>query len=274
VFTRRPEGPLGLLAGRGELPLLFAQAVFSQKKPLVVVGVRGQTDPRIEPFATRTHYIDLGAFGDLPRFLRGANVKRVVLAGGLPKKEVYNPALVLDQASRGILDSTRNRGDDHLLRAFGVFLKVRCGVSVIDGRTILKDAIAPKGVLTRRKPTEAEWKDLRFGRTVARQVGRMDIGQTVVVKQGIVLAVEAIEGTDSAIRRGGELGAGGVVVVKTAKPNQDLRFDLPCVGTETLQSLKAVSCRALGVEAGKTLILSRRELVEAADRDGITIVGL
>ncbi|HTL71165.1 MAG TPA: UDP-2,3-diacylglucosamine diphosphatase LpxI [Candidatus Eisenbacteria bacterium] len=274
MFRLKADGPVGLLAGTGDLPFLFAEAAASLKKNFVLFGLNGYTDRRIERLSAGAHYIDLGAFGSLPGLLRREKIRQVVLAGGVPKKEIYNPALRLDDASKGILARTPDRGDDHLLRAFEVYLKVQAGVSVVDPRRFLKELLATKGVLTRRAPTEGEKKDLRFGWRVAKAVGRMDIGQTVVVKEGIVLAVEAIEGTDAAIRRGGALCGSGAVVVKVAKPNQDLRFDLPCVGDKTLESLAAASSRVLGVEAGKTLLLSKKKLVEAADRLDITLVGL
>ncbi|MBI4353352.1 MAG: UDP-2,3-diacylglucosamine diphosphatase LpxI [Candidatus Omnitrophica bacterium] len=272
--TKAIDRVIGLIAGQGELPILFAKAASSLKREVVTFGVEGQTDRRVEALSRETHYVRMGELARLAELLKSSHVKRAVLAGGLPKREIYNPSLTLDQAAKDLLQQTSNRGDDHLLRAFRFFLKAKCGVSVVDSRVFLKEVLVPRGVLTRRAPTEEEWKDLRFGRRAAKMVGGLDIGQTVVVKKGVVLAVEAIEGTDAAIRRGGELGGEGAVVVKTAKPRQDLRFDLPCVGVETLHSLKAVSSRVLGLEAGKALMLFKEEVLRQADGEGITIVGL
>jgi DUF1009 family protein len=144
----------------------------------------------------------------------------------------------------------------------------------VDSRSFLKDSLAKKGVLTKRAPSETEWKDIRFGRSIVKGIGKLDIGQTIVVKNGVVLAVEAIEGTDQAIRRGGQLANGGAVVVKMSKPNQDLRFDLPCVGLETLESLKSVQSRVLAVESKKTLMLNASQIIERADAENITVVGI
>lgn len=270
-----PEsGPVGLLAGSGQLPLVFAQAVKSLGHPLVVIGLEGKTDARLRDFAVEAHYIQFGAVGRIPEILKASGVKRVAMAGAIPKKDIYDPSAKLDEAFHGITGGMRNKGDDHLLRAFEVFLKVRCGVSMLDPRVFLKELLAPKGALTRRSPDAAEALDLAFGREIAKGIGKMDIGQTVVVKQLSVLAVEALEGTDAAIRRGGMLARGGAVVVKTSKPNQDLRFDLPCVGEETLESMRASGCTVLGIEAGKTLILSKDKFIERADREGVSVVGL
>lgn len=270
----REDGPVGLLAGGGDLPFVFARAARSLKRELVVIGLEGHTDKRLGDYASEAHYIGFGAVGKIAEVLKRAGVKSVAMAGSIPKKEIYDPGARPDAALQGILGGVRNQGDDHLLRAFEVFLRARCGVSVIDTRVFLKDLLAPKGVLTRRVPTDAEWKDISFGRHIAKGIGRMDIGQTVVVKQLTVLAVEALEGTDAAIRRGGALGRGGAVVVKTSKPNQDLRFDLPCVGEETLESMRAAGAATLGVEAGKTLVLFKDRFIARADREGVAIVGL
>ena len=274
LFQSSSSDPIGLLAGKGELPVLFAQAVSLLRRPLVVIGVEGLTDRRVEDFAEKTHYVRLGDIESIGGILKQSKVKKVALAGGIPKKEIYNPGFELDASARHFIEQTRNKGDDHLLRAFQVFLKIKCGVSVLDSRSILKGLLAKKGTLSRRAPSETEWTDLRFGFGIAKGVGKMDIGQTVVVKRGVVLAIEALEGTDAAIRRGGDLGRGQAVIVKVSKPNQDLRFDLPCIGLETLESLKAADSSVLGIEAGKTLLLSGERLIREADQAGISIVGL
>ena len=160
------------------------------------------------------------------------------------------------------------------MKALQLFLKTKCGVSIADPRFFLKDILAVKGVMTKRAPTPADMNDLRFGWRIAKGIGKIDIGQTVVVKAGVVLAVEALEGTDAAIRRGGQLGREGAVVVKVSKPNQDLRFDLPCVGTETLESMKATNAKVMGVEAGKTVMLFKEKLIAAADQANLILVGL
>jgi len=276
-----PNAPLGLIAGQGEFPLLFAQMVGANNySPLrthsriILFGIEGLTDKRIEKYVSEAHYMTLSSLGTLVEFLRKTKVKQVVLGGGLPKKEAHNPAMHLDKTTTEIMSGTADKGDDHLLKAFEVFLKIKCGVSIVDARIFLKDILASKGVMTKMAPSEAEWKDLKFGRRIAKGIGKMDIGQTVVVKRGMILAIEAVEGTDQAIRRGGELGHGGAVVVKVSKPNQDLRFDLPCIGPETLESLKSASGRVLGVEAGKTIMLFKDRLIETANKEGLTIVGL
>ena len=268
------DGPIGLIAGEGEFPLVFAQAASSLKKELIVIGVEGLTDKRVETYAAQTHYVQLGELGKVVDLLKKIKLKQAVFAGGIPKNQMVNPSFKLDDTAKGFLSASRDKGDDHLLRALELFLKVKCGVSIVDSRSYLKDAMASKGVMTKRAPTEEEWDDLRFGYKIAKSIGSADIGQTVVVKRGVVLAVEAVEGTDQAIRRGGSLGYGSAVVVKVAKPKQDLRFDLPCVGPQTLESLKAAQSQVLGVEAGKTIFLFKERLIASADEQNMTLVGL
>ncbi len=276
LFWKRVDHsvPIGLLAGQGEFPLLFAKAAASMGQKIILFGAEGYTDKRVEDFVSEVHYVNLGSLGTLIDLLKRAKIKQVVLAGGIPKREMVNPSFKVDGTLQGFISGNRNKGDDHLLRAFEVFLKLKCGISVLDSRLFLKGLLASKGVMTQRAPTDDEQESLRFGWRVAKGIGKLDIGQTVVVKGWMILAVESVEGTDQAIRRGGQLSHGGAVVVKVSKPNQDLRFDLPCVGQETLASMKAVSSVVLGVEADKTMMLSKDELIQAADRDGISIVGL
>lgn len=268
------NGPIGLIAGEGDFPVLFAKAASSLKKEVLVVGFHGYTDKRIEDFSSQTRYVELGAVDKLVETLKAWKVKNVALAGGVPKKRIYDASTPMDGTAKTILRKTPNRGDDHLLKAFVVFLKSACGVSVVDSRLFLKDILASKGVMTDCAPTDSEKKDLFFGWKIAKGIGKMDIGQTVVVKEGNVLAVEAIEGTDAAIKRGGGLGVSGAVVVKTVKPRQDLRFDLPCIGLETLESMKSAGCRVIGMEAGKTLMLHKERLIQAANHEQISLVGL
>ncbi len=275
VFSQSfSSAPIGLVAGQGQFPVLFAQAARALNKKIVVFGLKGYTDKKVEDFAEETHYVELGALSHLVEVLKKSRVKNVVLAGSVPKKEIYNPAFDLDNTARGFINGTANKGDDHLLKAFKVFLKLKCGVSVIDSRRFLKDTLSSKGVMTRREPTVDEWKDLRFGYRVAKSIGKVDIGQTVVVKHGIVLAVEAIEGTDNTIRRAASLAHGETVVVKVSKPNQDLSFDLPCVGPDTLETMKSTSSKVLGVEAGKAIMIQKKAMIETANAVGITLVGL
>lgn len=268
-----PDEAIGLIAGQGDFPFLFLEAARSLNKKIIVFGFNGLTDPKLGHSGAPAHFLTLGKLGELLELLKKSKVRQVALAGGIPKKEIYNPQTLLDGEAKEVLGGTANKGDDHLLRAFALYLKARCGISVLDSRDFLKNTLALKGVLTRRAPEAAEMADLRFGWRIVKGIGKMDIGQTVVVKAGVVIAVEALEGTDAAIRRAGSLAGPGGVVVKASKPGQDMRFDLPCVGTETLKSMRAAGCRTLGVESGKTIFLFKEALLREADAENISIVG-
>jgi DUF1009 family protein len=263
-----------LIAGQGTFPVLFAKAATSVNRPVIVFGVESVTDRRVEEFASETHYVGLGELGRLIDLLRAKRIKQVVFAGSVPKKRWYDDSLKLDGAAEDFMRQASNKGDDHLLRSLEALLKVKCGASVIDSRAFLKDTIAKKGVLTRHEPSAGQARDLQIGFRTAKHVGQMDVGQTVVVKDGIIVAVEALEGTDQAIRRGGELAGSGAVVVKVAKPNQALRFDLPCVGLDTIEAMRAASALVLGVEAGKTILLQKEKFIASAERSGVCVVGL
>lgn len=264
---------IGMIAGSGEYPVILAQALKSVNRQTLVIGIQGITQERIADAATEAHFVKWGDIEGVVRILKDQRVKELLFAGGIPKKDLFDPKKPVDTTTQGILNRSGNRGDDHLLRAFQAFFRIRCGIRVIDSRAFLKDTLAIKGVMTRRQPDTREQSDLRLGLKVARSIGRMDIGQTVVIKQGVVIAVEGIEGTDAAIRRSAALCGEGAVVVKTSKPGQELKFDLPCVGHETLESIRSSGVSALGLEAGKTLMLKRAELIQKADEIGLTIVG-
>lgn len=272
-FSFKPR-PVGLLAGTGDYPLLLAEAARDAKHKIFAIAVNEFTNPRIADLVDDCAFIDMGAMGPLIEILKKNRIQKLILAGGLPKKEIYNPTRNFDSTARSFVSSVKNKGDDHLIRAFGVYLKLKHGIDIVHPGILLKNTMASKGVMTKRRPAKDEWDDLRFGFKVSKQIGKLDVGQTVVVKRGVILAVEALEGTDRAIRRGTELGMGQAVVVKTCKPNQDRRFDLPCIGFETLVSLQAGQSSVIGVEAKKTIMLYKQSLIEKANQLNIAIVGL
>jgi DUF1009 family protein len=194
------------------------------------------------------------------------------MLGGVAKARFFRDAWP-DAAGLKVLAGVAIRSDDNLLRAFSRWLEEQ-GLPVLDPVPFLADRLAPEGVYGRQEPTAEEWADARYGLELARGIGRLDLGQTVVVKDGVGVAVEALEGTDACIRRGGELAGAGAVVVKAVKPNQDRRFDLPAVGPETIEVMAEFEARVLAVEAGTTLVMDRDDLVRRADRAGIAVVGI
>ncbi len=273
-FSKRASSRVALLAGQGDFPALFVEAAAAEGLKIFVIGIEGITDKRIDAHADAVYYLGWGQVERFISLLKDNGIREIVFAGGIPKKDLHSAGPAIDPIGKAMIDSVPNKGDDHFMRAVGIFLRLKCGVSVADPRKYIRPMLAHGGVMTKCQPGDGEWSDLKFGLKIARGIGRLDIGQTVVVKNGVVLAVEAVEGTDQAIRRGGQLANKGAVAVKAAKPIQDLRFDLPCIGPDTIESLCAVSAAALGVEAKKTVMLHKKKLLEKAEAAGLSIVGL
>jgi len=231
-----------------------------------------QTVPELAREVGALTWVKLGEFGKVAAALRDGGARETVMLGGIAKARFFRDAW-LDGAGLKILAQVAVRSDDNLLRAIARWLEGE-GLPVVDPTPFLADRLAPEGVLGRRAPSEEEWADARYGLELARGVGRLDLGQTVVVKDRVGVAVEALEGTDACIRRGGELAREGAVVVKAVKPGQDRRFDLPAVGPDTIEVMREVKARVLAVEAGATLVMDREEMVRRADRAKVAVVGI
>jgi UDP-2,3-diacylglucosamine hydrolase len=263
---------IGLIAGGGRFPLLLAESARRAGHRVVAVAHVHQTDAGLEKLVDACTWVKLGQFGKVLEALRSGGAEGVVMLGSITKARFFRDAM-LDGLGVKLLAQVAVRSDDNLLRTFARYLDEQ-RIPVIDATPYLSDRLAPEGVLGAEEPTEPEWADARYGLELARAIGRLDLGQTVVVKERVGLAVEALEGTDACIRRGGELAREGAVVVKAVKPHQDRRFDLPSVGPDTLEVMRQASCRVLAVEAGATLVMDREEMVRRADRARIALVGL
>ncbi len=262
---------LGLIAGNGRLPFALARAARAAGFRVVAVGHVGETDPALEGEVDRLGWVRLGQLRRIAAELRGEGVGKALLAGGLRKASWFSGARP-DLAALGLLAKLRARGDDGLLRAIADWFSEQ-GVEIVPPHGFVPGCFAAEGALAGPPADDEALADAREGIRIARLLGAADVGQTVVLREGAVVAVEAMEGTDACIRRAGEL-VPGAVVVKCAKPGQDLRFDLPAVGPGTVAALAAAKARLLALEAGATLILDREELVRDAGRARISIVGI
>lgn len=257
---------LGLIAGNGFLPHLIAREAERYGRRVVVCAVQGETDPSITTSAENTTWIRLGELGRLLKFFKQEGVREAIMAGKITKTNLFRGDLRPDLEMIKVLARTRNHSDDALLGRIADYLD-REGIKLLDTTTYLsEDALPTEGVLTKGRPSKKDMPDIEYGWNLAKEIGRLDIGQTVVVKNQAVLAVEAIEGTDAAILRGGALGLGDVTVVKVAKPNQDMRFDVPAIGLKTLEAMVKARVRVLAFEARKTILLDRKEFIERANR--------
>ena len=263
---------IGLIAGNGEFPLEFAKAAKRQGLTVVAVAHEGETLPELSQWADTIVWIRVGQLGKLIKAFQEHGVRDVLMAGGIKKTRLFEGALP-DLRGAALLARMIAKKDDSILRAVAEELESE-GITVRESTLYLASLLAPPGVLTKRGPSKDQWKDIAFGWQMAKEIGRLDIGQTVVVKDQAVLAVEAIEGTDEAIRRGGRLCREGAVVVKICKPQQDLRFDLPATGLQTVRSMAEVKASCLAVEAGRTIMIQRESVLNEANAAGITIVAL
>ncbi len=261
-----------MIAGNGRFPLLFAETAQARGVDVVAVAHQGETPAEIAERVAELTWVRVGELGKIIKVFKKAGVTRAVMAGGI-KKPRHLGDFRPDLRGAAFIARTRSLKDDVLLRGIAAELE-RDGITIVESTCFLGDLVPAAGTLSRTAPKARQWEDVRFGFAVAKDIGRWDIGQSVVVKDGAVLAVEGIEGTDAAIRRGGELGRGGAVVVKVSKPAQDLRFDVPAVGPATIAVMREVGATVLALEAGRTIMLDRAALVTAADAAGIAIVAL
>ena len=263
---------IGLIAGNGTFPIAFAKAAKKKGMEVIAIAHAGETNPDLAQWVDSIFWVKVGQLGKLIKIFKEQGVRNVLMAGGIKKTRLFDNTLP-DLRGAALLARVIQKKDDSILRAVAEDLESE-GITVRESTLYLDSIIATEGVLTKRKPSKDQKRDIDFGWQMAKEVGKLDIGQTVVVKDQAILAVEAIEGTDEAIRRGGRLCREGAVVVKTCKPHQDLRFDLPTAGIETIRTMNEVKAACLAVEAGKTIIIDRDAMVAEADRAGIAIIGL
>ena len=263
---------IGIIAGGGQFPLLFARAVHKQGMQVFAAAHQGETDESLADLADELQWIRLGQLGKIIDFFKRNKVEKTVFIGTITKTNIFRD-LRPDLKGLGLWSKIDTKQDDAILRAVADSLEKE-GIEVVASSDYVPELLFPHGILTRKKPTKDQQADIAFGWEIARSIGSLDIGQCVVVRNQTVLAVEAIEGTDAAILRGGTLGKEMAVVVKLRKPNQDLRFDLPAIGEKTIESMLEAKAAVLAVEAGYSLLFDRESVIKAADGAGIIVVGV
>ncbi|MGE3467386.1 MAG: LpxI family protein [Pyrinomonadaceae bacterium] len=261
----------GMIAGNGQFPFLVAEGARKSGAPLYVVAIKEETDPRIEEAADVVTWVGIGQLGKMLSFFKEHGVEKAIMAGQVKHVQIFSGALP-DVRMVKMLWNLPRRNTDALIGGVAAEL-AKEGIELIDSTFFIQDQLAPDGVLTRRSPDKAETENIEYGLRVARGIAGLDLGQTIVVRSRACVAVEAMEGTDAVIRRAGELAKGKLTVVKVAKPNQDMRFDVPVVGVPTIETMIAAGATCLSVTAGKTLIFDRDSMVGLADKYKISIVG-
>jgi DUF1009 family protein len=271
---------LGLIAGNGQFPFLVLDAAKAQGYEVVVAAIREETFPEIENRGVAVHWLSLGELSRLIEIFHNAGVRRAIMAGQVKHKQIFS-SIRPDWRLAKLLLSLATRNTDSLLGAIAKVLHEE-GIELEKSTTLLEPLLAKSGVLTQRAPSDQERKNIVYGRNIARQIGQFDIGQTVVVAEAACVAVEAMEGTDSAIERAGVLMKSldstastlsrALTVVKVAKPNQDMRFDVPVIGVRTIETMVHAGASCLAVDTGKCLLLDGDSIIEAANRAQICVV--
>lgn len=263
---------LGMIAGAGELPEIIVRQNLRDGHHLPTIALSAEVAHRLAPYCPTLAQYGPGQLGKIIRTLKQHTVRQVVIIGKLPKQLLFSIPR-LDVRALRLLSRAPNYQDATLLHAL-IAEFAREGLEVVEQTRLLCHLITPLGILGARQPNKRQWADIRFGFKQAKQLAAMDIGQTIVVRRQTVLAVEAVEGTDATIQRGCRLGGHGTVVVKVSRPGQDMRFDVPTVGPQTLQTIIDTGATALAVEAGTTLMLHQPQLVATANAHRIVLLGV
>ena len=261
----------GMIAGNGSFPFLVLDGARRAGVNLAVVAITEETDPRIEDGAEEVAWVGIGQLGKMISFFKRRDVTRVIMAGQVKHAQLFSGAMP-DLRMVKMLWGLPRRNTDALIGGVAEEL-AKDGIQLIDSTYFIKEQLVPNGVITKRKPTDVETANIEYGLHIAGEIARLDLGQTIVVRAQACVAIEAMEGTDATIRRAGELAKGKLTVVKVAKPDQDMRFDVPVVGVPTVRAMIDAGATCLSVTAGKTLVFDREQMIKLADSSKITIIG-
>ena len=260
----------GLIAGNGRFPFLVVEGARKQGASLAVVAIREETDKRIEEIAEKVVWVGIGQLGKMISFFKREGVEKAMMAGQVKHVQIFSGALP-DLRMVKMLWNLPQRNTDALIGGVADEMQKE-GIELIDSTYFIQDQLAQEGVLTKRKPDEIERGNIEYGLKIANEIARLDLGQTIVVRAKACVAIEAMEGTNAVIKRAGELAKGKLTVVKVAKPNQDMRFDVPVVGVPTLQTMIEAGATCLCVTAQKTLIFDKEEMIKLANQNKISII--
>lgn len=263
---------IGLIAGNGQFPIIFCKKARKAGLEIYAAAYRQEADPEIEGYVDAIEWFHPGQVSRLIKFFKKHRIDQAVLLGGVKKTKLFKD-LKPDIKAISLIAGLRHTHDDGILRAFAGLLE-KNGIKVRPSTFLLPDLLAPEGCWTKRKPSRGEMSEIALGWKVAKEIGRLDIGQCVVVGGGSILAVEAVDGTDATIKRGGGLGRGNAVVVKVSKPIQDERFDVPAIGKDTVRTMCEAGVRVLAIEAGKAIVFDRGEMIRLADAHDVAIIAL
>jgi UDP-2,3-diacylglucosamine hydrolase len=261
----------GLIAGNGQFPFLVIEGARRQGESLAVVAIKEETDRRIEEVADNVLWVGIGQLGRMIAFFKKHGVSKAIMAGQVKHVQIFSGALP-DVRMLKMLWNLPRRNTDALIGGVADEM-AKEGIELIDSTHFIRDQLASAGVLTRRSQNDTELGNIEYGLHIALEIARLDLGQTIVLRAKACVAIEAMEGTDATIRRAGEMAKGRLTVVKVAKPDQDMRFDVPVVGVPTIETMIAAGATCLSITAGKTLIFDREAMLKLADKHKISVVG-
>ena len=264
---------IGLIAGSGPFPLIFSEKARQRGYQVYAIGYHNETEPALADCVEELETIYIGQLKRLIKFFKRHQIKDAVMIGAIKKPGSIAEVRPDIKAIALLAGMRRNTHDDRVLRTFASALEAE-GIHIRPSTFLLPELLAQEGCWTQRKPTKDEQPDIELGWKMAKAIGKLDIGQCVVVSNGSVLAVEAIDGTDSTVRRGGRLSKGNIVVVKVCKPIQDFRFDVPAVGSQTIRTMHETGASVLVIEAGKSLVFDKAEMIDLANQCNISIVAM
>ncbi len=264
---------IGLIAGNRKFPLLFAASAKKKGYNVIAIAIKGDTSPELKKIVDKIYWLNLAEFHKIFTLFKSEGVSNVVMAGQISPSRLFSKEINQSEDLKQILSSLKDKKADTLFGAVAQRLEA-AGFNLLDSTTFIEAYLPKKGTLTSLQPDFDTWENIYFGLNLAKAVADLDIGQTVAVKSKAIVAVEAFEGTDNLIRRAGKIGRGKIVIVKVSKPKQDMRFDVPVIGLNTVKNLVKAKARCLAFEAGKTLFIDKEASLKLADKKGISIVAV
>ena len=264
---------IGLIAGNRRFPLLVCQEAQKQGVAVVTAAVKGETSPEIKKYSDKTYWFSLGEFNRMFDTFKAEGIKEVIMAGQISPARLFSREVMNSREIQELLSSMKDRKANTIFQSIAQRL-TESGLELLDSTIFVKNYLPSEMTLTKREPSAYEWEDIKFGIDLARKIADLDIGLSVGVKQKAILAVEALEGTDNLIRRAGALAQNGVVIAKVSRPNQDMRFDIPVIGLNTVRTLVSAKAGCLAIEAGKTLFIDMQPSLVLADRQKLSIVAV
>ena len=264
---------IGLIAGNRKFPIIVASEAKKRHFSVIAIAIKGETNSRLNNLVEKVYWLGLSEFSKLLEIFQNENITEIIMAGQISPYHLFSPKIRSNPEIKSLLDSLRDKRVDTIFGAIARRLEER-GIRVLDSTFLLSEFIPQKAVLTKNQPSPSNWDDINLGLNIAKKIGSLDIGQTVAIRDKAIVAIEALEGTDNLIRRAGRITRRGVIIIKVSKPDQDMRFDVPVVGLNTIKSLIHAHAAGLAIEAGKTLFIDQKTAIELADKNGLFVVAI